>query len=188
MNEKLLWDWLSEPQTALTHVVTRCVREHVRGLHSRGIRFYGFALLPGEHYDINNIVAAHNCESDIKVPGKHEDYRYYRYSVDEWEHYEPEGFEAVNQLLREANLRFASLHSKQEGDYVMDDFEIAHSNSLLEALLCGLEAAKAEGVFGTSEPFLVMWISDSGNDIMMKSVRHLNSAGVARAFKKEFGS
>jgi hypothetical protein len=57
---------------------------------------------------------------------------------------------------------------------MMDDFEIAHSDSLLEAMLCGLEAAKTEGVFGTPEPFLVMWISDSGNDIMTKSVRRLN--------------
>ena len=187
MNEKLLRDWLSKPRAALTNAVKRCVREHVQRLHSRGIRFYGFALLPGEHYAINNLVAAHNCESDLEVAVGHEQYRYYRYSVDEWKHYEPEGFEAANRLLGEANLRFASMHAKEEGDYVMDDFEIAHSDSLLEAILRGLEVAKAEGVFGTPEPFLVMWISDSGNDIMTKSVRRLNSAKVARAFEKEFG-
>lgn len=149
--------------------------------------FYGYALLPREPYDISSIVAAYNCEADIKVPRDHQQYQYYRYSVDEWAHWDHQRFEAANRLLTEANHRFASMHTKEEGDYVMDEFEIAHSDSLLEGILQGLDTVRAEGVFGTPAPFLAMWISDSGHAIMEASVRRLNSEAIAREFMAEFG-
>src|SRR5262245_22661667 len=108
MNEGELRRWLSEPRNALAHAVARCVRDHVNSLRSQGVMFYGYALLPGEPYDISNIVAAYNCEADIKVPRDHEQYRYYRYSVDEWAHWDHQRFETANRLLVEANHRFAS--------------------------------------------------------------------------------
>jgi len=187
MEIETLSRWLAEPRTELTNAVSRCVCDHVAALKHCGISFYGFALLPGEPYDISSLVAVHNCESDIKAPNNDDQYRYYKYSVDEWIHWEYQGFELVNKALVEANTQFASMHSKLEGDCSMDEFEIAHSKSLLEAILQGLEDAKASGVFGISDVFLAMWISDSGHGIIAESVRRLNSPAVAQEFMAEFG-
>jgi hypothetical protein len=179
--------WLAEPRTALVAAVAEGVRAHVQTLRSRGIQFYGYALLPGEPYDIHSLVAVTNIEVDIKVPRTDDQYPYYRYCVDEWAHWDREGFAAANELLVEANERFRSMHTKDEGDYMMDEFEVAHADALLKAIVDGLEAAKAEGAFGRGKLFLVVWISDSGHEIIAESVRRLNSKAVAREFMREFG-
>lgn len=128
-----------------------------------------------------------NSEADIKAPHTDDQYRYYRFSVDEWAHWEHDGFAAANVLLAEANKRFSSLHTKDDDDSMMDEFEIAHSEALLEAVVQGLEVAKAGGMFGSEGLFLVVWISDSDHPIMAESVRRLNSRGVAQEFIAEFG-
>ncbi len=178
--------WLDEPRPALVAAVAESVRAHVCTLRSRGHTFYGYALHPGEPYDIHSLVAVTNTESDIKVPRTDDQYRYYRYSVDEWAHWEHDGFEAVNALLVEANEQFRSMHSKTEGVSAMDHFEIAHGNALLDSIVKGLKAAKAAGVFSDESPFLVVWISDSV-DKMAESVRRLNAKSVVTEFIREFG-
>src|SRR5262249_21637470 len=75
-----LREGLDEPSPALTEAVAEGVAAHVDTLRSRGIEFYGYALLPGEPYDIHRLVAVTNTEADIKVPPTDEHYRYYRYS------------------------------------------------------------------------------------------------------------
>jgi hypothetical protein len=185
MNEALT-KWLSEPRTALTTAVTDCVRDHFASLRKQGIRPYGYALLPGEPYDLHRVVAAYNCEADIKVPVGEKMYRYYRYSVDEWVHYVHDGFDRANQCLVDANAEFTYMH-EDDGDGVMDDFEIAHSRALLEAILKGFEAAKCAGVFGVPEIYLAIWISDSGHEIMAQSVRRLNTPTVVKEYLAEFG-
>ncbi|MDX1944352.1 MAG: DUF4303 domain-containing protein [Pirellulaceae bacterium] len=179
--------WLAQPRTALVAAVADGVREHIAALRSGGAEFYGYALIPGEPYDINNLVAATNGEADIKVPPDDDQYRYYRYSVDEWQHYHHGGFAEANRLIAEANARFRSLHSKADGDYTMDEFEMAHADALLDAVVRGLGTAKHAGAFGGAEPFLAVWISDSGHRIMVESVQRLNSEAVADEFVAEFG-
>src|SRR5262249_25520351 len=152
-----------------TKAVTDCLRDHFTSLRKQGIRPYGYALLPGEPYDLHSVVAAYNCESDIKVPVGDKMYRYYRYSVDEWLHYVHDGFDRVNQCMVDANAEFADMHA-DDRDGGMDDFEIAHSRALLEAILKGFEAGKNAGVFGFPEIYLAMWISDSSHEIMAQSV------------------
>src|SRR4029077_1195616 len=113
-------------------------------------------------------------------------YRYYRYCVDEWAHWHHDRFQAANALLVEANEIFKSMHAKADDLYVMDKCEIAHANVLLDALVQGLETAKTGRVFAASEPFLIVWVSDSNHAIMSKSVRQLNSPAVATEFLSEF--
>jgi len=67
-------------------------------------------------------------------------------------------------------------------DYVMDEFEVTHANILLDSIMQGLEAAKGGCVFGRSEPFLVVWISDSDEEIVVESARRLNSTATVREF------
>ena len=62
-----------------------------------------------------------------------------------------------------------------------------HANVLLDSVVSGLQAAKEGGAFGSATPFLVVWISDSGHEIMAESVRRLNSAAIAKEFMSEFG-
>lgn len=187
MDETALRRWLAEPRTALVEAVAEGVREHVAALRSSGAEFYGYALHPGEPYDIHSLVAVTNGEADIEVAPDHEQYRYYRYSVDEWAHWHHDGFALANKLLVEANDRFRSMHSKAEDDSVMDEFEVAHADSLLDAVVRGLGAAKQAGAFRGAEPFLAVWISDSGHAVMVESVRRLNSEAVAIEFVAEFG-
>ncbi len=187
MDIPALRKWLAEPRSALVAAVAEGVRAHVSELRSSGIRFYGYALLPGEPYDIHNLVAVTNTEADIKVLPTDEQYRYYRYSVDEWAHWDHEGFAAANALLAEANARFAFLHAKDKGNSTLDEFELAHADALLDAVVRGLGTAKHAGGFGGADPFLVVWISDSGHPIMVRSVHRLNSEAVADEFVAEFG-
>lgn len=187
MDVPALRRWLSESRTALVAAVAEGVRAHVAALRSRGAEFYGYALLPGEPYDIHSLVAVTNGEDDIKVPRTDEQYRYYRYSVDEWAHWHHDCFAAANKLLVDANERFKSMHSKADKDYTMDDFEVAHADALLDAVVRGLDTAKHVGAFGSAEPFLAVWISDSGHRIIVESVQRLNSEAVAEEFVAEFG-
>jgi hypothetical protein len=179
--------WLAQPRPELVTALADGVRAQVATPRSRGIDFYGYALLPGEPYDIQSVVAVTNTEADISVPPTDDQYLYYRYSVDEWANWDHDGFAAANALLVDANDRFKSMHSKDSDDCVMDEFEIAHANALLDAVVRGLQAAKQTGAFLVVEPFLAVWISDSDHQIIFESVRRLNSQVVAEEFMREFG-
>lgn len=187
MNTEPVTSLLAEIQPALISTVSDGVREHVERLRSQGVEFYGYALLPGEPYDIHSLVAVTNSEGDIKVPPHDDQYRYSRFSVDEWVHWDHDEFGATNALLADANKRFASLHTPTPGSFEMDEVEVAYSKGLLEAFVSGLNVAKATGTFGSKESFLVVWISDSGETIMTESVRRLNSLAIVNEFMAEFG-
>jgi hypothetical protein len=180
-----LQHWLKQSRTELVAKIALGVRKHVASLRSRRIDFYGYALHPGESYDIGNIVGITNREADIPVSSTDERYQYYRLCVDEWQIWDHDQFGAANKLLVKLNKQFATMHSKNPSDYMMDRWELAHSRALLNALLQGLLTAKREGVFGDRKPFLAVWIQDPG-DTMFKSVRILNSKTVYQEFKKEF--
>jgi Domain of unknown function (DUF4303) len=186
MDGEALRKWLREPRRALIAAVAAGVRDHVAALRARGTEFYGYALLPGEPYEVTDLVAATNSEADVKVPPSDPLYRYYRYSVDEWAHYEPGRFAAAADLLAADHRDFRAMHGKADGDEHMDEFEVAHARVLLDAVAGGLEAARDGGVFG-GETFLAVWISDSGHPIIAESVRRLNPAAVAQQFMAEFG-
>lgn len=187
MNERALRSWLAEPLSGLIAAVAEGVRAHCDSLRFQGIDFYGYSLLPGEPDDLHHLVAAFNTETDIQVPETDPMYRYYRYSVDAWEHYEQDLFREADKLVAEANQQFGALHSKPDDELWMDEFEIAHSNRLLEAVLQGLESAKEAGAFGKKDPYLVVWIADSDHSILSESAQRLNTPAVAREFMREFG-
>jgi hypothetical protein len=187
VNIDALRKWLAEPRSALVAAVAEGVHAHVAALKSRGSDFYGYALHPGEYYEIHSLAAVTNTEGDISVPPTDSEYRQYRYSVDEWANWEQDGFAAANTLLVDANERFESMHTKDDGDFNMDEFEVAHADSLLEAIVRGLEVAKTEGAFGGKEPFLAVWFSDSDHNVIFESVRRLNSEVVVSEFMSEFG-
>lgn len=186
MNKAALRKWLAEPRTALVTAVAQGVRDHVVSLKARGITFYGYALHPGEPYHVASIVGVTNRVADIKVPRGDSQYPYYRFCIDEWENWDHDQFGAANVLLKQANERFASMHTKEDpSDFSMDEFQLTHTRGLLKAIVDGLAKAKKEGAFGRQEPFLIVWIDDSAKT-MFTSVRRLNSKEVYQTFKKVF--
>jgi hypothetical protein len=178
---------LAEIQPAVVAAVAEDVKRHVDSLFANQTEFYGYALLPGELYDIQSLVVVTNAESDINVPITDEQYRYYRFAVDEWTNWENNEFAIAGTLIAHATERFASMHEREGDKFQMDDCEIAFARGLLEALVSGLDAAKSAGAFGDTEKFLVVWISDSDEPAMFESVTRLNSPEVAAEFAAEFG-
>jgi hypothetical protein len=189
-NSHTLREWLAGPRAELVAAVAEGVRKHVADLRSRGVDFYGYALLPGEFGHIKDFVVAINAETDIDVPASSSQHAYYRYSVDEWACYEREheAFLEANSLIAEENRRFSSVHQKAGDQFLMDEFEIAHAMVLIDSIVQGLELAKARGAFGKDAPLLVVWISDSDMEIIFGSVRRLNSSAVAGDFIRAFDS
>jgi hypothetical protein len=207
MDEDTLRHWLAKPRTELITAIVDGIGEQGATLHGEEGEFYAYALLPGEPPDIGNLVGVSNTEANIKVASTEGQYHYYRYCVEEWEHWHQGGFTAANRLLTELNTEFESLHAKVKAkakqnlppapnpnpfypasldEFRLDEFQIAYGDSLLEAMIAGLEAAKARGLFGDAEKFLVVWISDSDDPVIFNSVRWLNSEHVALEFMKEF--
>lgn len=178
---------LEEFQPRLITAVVEDVRNHFARVAATGREIYGYALLPGEFYDIQSIVVATNSETEIKVPFSDDLYRYYRYSVDEWMNYDHNEFAKTNSVLSEANEQFRGQHTREAESFQMDECEVAFANGVLEALVDGLDAAKTAGAFGDKERFLVVWIPDSDVPIMSESSRRLNSVAVAADFSAEFG-
>lgn len=97
---------LAEIQPILATTVAHDIEAHVARLAATGKEFYGYALLPGDVYDMHDVVVVTNSESDIKVPVSDIAYRYHRFSVDEWANWEREEFGDTNTVLAEANKRF----------------------------------------------------------------------------------
>lgn len=177
--------FLNEVRPLLIDAVCKGVQEHVASLRARGIDFYGYALLPGEFYDLQNIVAVSNGLADVAVSTDDSQYSYYRFSVDEWKHWYSDGFAAANNVLLDANRRFAAAHTSV--GFLMDDVQVAYANGLLDSILIGFDQAKQLGTFDGTNPFLVIWISDSSSEIIAESVQRLNQPNVIADFMAEFG-
>jgi hypothetical protein len=93
------------------------IKRHVASLHQSGVDFYGYAVLPPDYYtafDPTTIAVAFNCESDIDDSNRGQSY--YRYSVDEWQNYVHDGFDAVNR-----ELKALLTSSKSSDDDSIDD-------------------------------------------------------------------
>lgn len=186
MNKRDLEAWLDRDDRELSDSIASEIRKHVTGIEARGEDFYGYAILPGDYYDINNLVGAFNREDDIAK--ENIDDNYYRYSVDEWSHYELDEFPISNAFIDHRNSCFHEQHVKDDPEnFRMDQFEIAHADKLLDTILNAMITLRHEGVIGGDRSFAVIWIPDSDHDIIYKSVKELNSDTVIEAFMKMAG-
>ncbi len=178
--------WLKTADLELTSVVKQEVRQHLASIGSAK-DLYGYAILPGESYHVHGMLAAYHCESDITE--ENADSTYFRYSVDEWAHYDHDAFPKSNALLEQRNAHFESLHVKADpDDYVMDETQIAHVDRLRQAIMAALVELKREGALGGDERFTVVWVPDSIDDIIFHSAKALNAIDVYDEFMSEFGA
>lgn len=188
MDELALKVWLAEPRDEIASAIADGIRIHIAEIKSRIGKLAGYALCTGEEYQHQTISTAFTDGSHVSVPSSDDMFAYYTYSVDEWPHWEvaEEAFAPANRLISAANEKFASLHCADTEADNYDEFEVAHSEALLEAMVQGLEIAKSNGWLGNFNPFLIVWISDSENEVIFESVRRLNDENVVGEFMDEF--
>ncbi len=183
MNEDTLKSWLATKRADLKDAVKIAVSLHVEKLKSQYKDLYGYAILPGEPYEVNSLVAVFNRESEVK-----ENSAYYRYSVDEWENWDQDALASVTPLIDKLNERFRSLHTSDPESFEMDEYEIAHISCFHSTFLSALQELNDENVFDIGgENFVAIWISDSDHDIIFKSVCAMNSDKIVKEFMDEFG-
>lgn len=173
---------LKENFARLRAAVIADVKAHVASLREANIDFYGYAVLPPDYFTADepaSMVVVFNREGDISPD--HQGEAYYRYSVDEWENYVYEGFEKGNAELRALLPHFEA--SRKVPD--MGDTKVAFIDAVNETILDALQSLQKEGTFeGVS--YLVVWFSDSIDDIIARSVKKLNDKKVYKEFASEF--
>ncbi|MHC1686080.1 MAG: DUF4303 domain-containing protein [Clostridiaceae bacterium] len=135
---------------------------------------YGYSLYTDD--DICSIGPVANRVSDITVSNNDEMYIYYKYSPDEWELWDDfELFDNANKIIKEL--------------YNRDDIEfIQYKESILDVTLEAIQELDDSGLFGIKNDarYLVIWISDSANEIMDISAKQLNTARVYEEYASEF--
>jgi hypothetical protein len=190
MDETDLAEWASEDRPELTEAVAADIRDHFRAIPARG-DVYGYAILPGDPSTsangISSLTAAYRRASEINVSPDERQFVYFKYSVDEWGHWDHDKFRRSDAVLASLNAQFDAAHQKDPDDFAIDEYRGAYSESLLNAILEGIAKVKAEGLFGREVEYLVLWISDSDNPIRGRSVRLLSSPEVVEEFLGEFG-
>lgn len=135
--------------------------------------FYGYSLYSSE--DVDDIFPVANKLSSINVEQNNHDYTYYKYCPNEWSEWESYGaFDHVNLLMK----------GLQEE---ISDFIIFKTIVLLRAKKI-LNELDSEGLLGkkSDERFLVVFLSDSKNDIILQSAKELNTPKVYKAFRSLF--
>ncbi len=163
----------------LREAIIADIKRHVAGLRHAGVEFYGYSVLPPDYYtefDPTTIAVAFNCESDIDASNRGQPY--YRYSVDEWQNYVHGGFDTVNGELK--SLLAANRESTDDpidGNFV---------ESIYQTVLDAMQALRADGTFN-NVPYLIVWLSDSGDGILNRSAKLLNSSETYLDFATEFG-
>ncbi len=130
---------------------------------------YGYSLYTSD--DLSAIGPVSNRMSAIKVDANSPDYFYYKYCPDEWCDWDDYGlFDVVNRIIR-------SLYNEMEDEE--DDF-YHFKQSVLKQALQALKELSHEGWFGaqTDDRFLIVYLSDSNDEIMEVAAEELNTAKV----------
>lgn len=165
--------------TLLRMAIAADISRHVASLRQSGVDFYGYAALPPDYYtafDPTTFAVAFNCESDMDPANRGSSYS--RYSVDEWKNYVHDGFDAVN---RELKALLPSTRSASD-DSIDDTFV----NSVYQAVLGAMLTLRNTNTFDRI-PYLVVWLSDSGDSILNRSAQLLNAPNIYSEFAGEFG-
>lgn len=179
-------EWLKRDDPELEAAIVADVGRHISALRSSGETFYGYAVLPGDYRTQPNpatLTVAFNRESDIDPQNAGN--AYYRYSVDEWNSYVHDGFDASKAKLESSLKHFRSIHSRSPDSFELDEHELAFMGKTNRALLNAVLKLQRNGTLG-KDTFAVVWLHDSPDNIMFESAKALNKPEVYRQFKSEF--
>lgn len=163
-------------QESLHVQLKNAIRCHYNELTSRcgNDTIYGYSLMTDDCFSSIGPVA--NKERLIKVNKSDPLYNYYRYGAVEWSEWDDFGmFDEVNKTI------------KRYHETVEEDFDLL-IDTLLNELLKVLIELESEGLFGdrNDNRFIDICVSDSSNEIMLKSARLLNTLKVYEEYASEF--
>ena len=157
------------------------IKRHVATLRESETAFYGYAALPPDYlteFQPCRLNATFNREADIDESRRDP---YYRYSVDEWNNYIHDEFDATNTELRALLSKFEELGEKPESSGEKANFIASVNQTIFDALI----SLRNDGTFvGVS--YIVIWIPDSDDEIVNRSVRELCAANVYSEYASEF--
>jgi Domain of unknown function (DUF4303) len=178
---------LSDDENVLVEAIKLETKSCIEKLKSTKEGLYGYAILPGDYFEVGSLVAAYNFESDIKV-SEEAGPIYYRYSVDEWLNYDHDALPKSNDILKNHKLFLEKLCDLYEEEYDEETTELQSkfADFIYESTLKALIQFREETVGQDHQLFLVIWVSDSSNEITEQSVLKLNSPSVANLFCSEF--
>lgn len=114
---------LFDNKTSLIETIKFEVKDNIEKIRSTNEGLYGYAILPGDWYEVGSLAAAYNTESDIK----HEELEepiYYRYSVDEWENYDHDMFPKSNSMLKPYQEELQKILDIYEDNYDKETTDI----------------------------------------------------------------
>jgi hypothetical protein len=178
--------WLASIDEQLVEAVVADVAAHVAGLDDAHRAFYGYAVLPSDDLTAAgppNISVAYNLESDIDPKNKKSNY--YRFSVDEWANYGHDGFDRTNVRLNQLAEQFEELRGTFFTSPRLQPEDSAYIAKRHQSIVRALQVLKERRVF-RDETFLVIWLSDSDDNIMLNSAKVLNPQKVYKAFASAF--
>lgn len=182
--------WNSNNWKLLKAELKLAIKNNVESIKSKHSDFYGYSILLGEPYNNGkgtvidmDLVVAYNNTSDIK-----EDGIYYKYSVDEWEHYDDLTLKLVTPVIENIYSDFITIYRENPNRLSTPKAETKLINKFHGTILSALKELKNEGLFNLEKnnPFLVIWISDSESKIIYESVKELNSQKTIKEFESEF--
>lgn len=154
------------------------IRSHYKELIMRSgdDNIYGYALYTDDC--VSSIGPVANKERLITATKLDPLYTYYRYGAVEWSEWDDFGmFNEVNNII------------KNYHEIIEDDFNL-RVETLLKDSLHVLIQLESEGLFGQKNDnrFISICVSDSSNEIMIESVRELNTLKVYNEYVSEFAT
>jgi len=179
-----LSQWLASDPLKLKEALIADIQQHVANIEKRN-EIYGYSVLPPDYStmpDPTTVGIVYNRESDLEPEHKEDDC--YRFCVDEWKNWETEGFDTTNSHLAEQFKQFRSMHPEDPDSFEIDDFESAYIGKINKCILDALTVVREKQVFG-QDAFLVVWLTDSEDQIMTQSAKKLNPSSIYERYAAE---
>jgi Domain of unknown function (DUF4303) len=180
---------LFDNKESLIETIKLEVKDSIDKIISTNEDLYGYAILPGDWYEVGTLAAAYNIESDIKTE-ELEDPIYYRYSVDEWENYDHSIFQKSNAILKPYQEELQKILNIYEDNYDEEttDLKSSFADFIYASTLTALFEYRKEPANYSENIFLAIWVADSSNEIVDQSIMELNPESVSKLFFSYFSS
>ena len=117
-----------------------------------------------------------------------EDTPYYRYNVDEWEHFDHDLLAPTRPIVDSWNERFDHLHKRDPDRMLLDHHELAHLRQFHGALFRAMARLHEDRVFQShgNSIYAVLWFIQAEHELVGESLAAFNSPIVVDEYWTEF--